>query len=68
MSPRVKKLLAEAAQLPLDEREELAEELLLTLPDDEIDYEELDRRHAEVQAGTAKLISYEEARKILFDE
>ena len=47
---RVRKLLAEAAELPTEERAELVHELARTLPEaydgDEldVDYDELDRR------------------------
>jgi hypothetical protein len=49
-SERVRKLLAEAAQLPTEERAELVHELARTLPEDYdaddlgVDYDELDRR------------------------
>jgi putative addiction module component (TIGR02574 family) len=68
---RVRKLLAEAAELPLEERAELVHELARTLPDayvgDELDldYDELDRRMASVGDGSADLVPWEEARKQL---
>ena len=68
---RVRKLLAEAAELPLEERAELVHELARTLPDAyaseelELDYDELDRRMASVRDGSAELVPWEEARKQL---
>jgi hypothetical protein len=41
-SPRVRKLLAEAVELPDDERAELAHELLRTIPADECEGEWLE--------------------------
>jgi hypothetical protein len=41
-SPRVRKLLSEAAELPEDERTELARELLRTIPSDEVEAEWLE--------------------------
>lgn len=70
-SERVRKLLAEAAALPTEERAELVHELARTLPEeysgDEsgLDYEELDRRMESVRDGTATLVPWEEARKQL---
>ena len=68
---RVRKLLAEAAELPTDERAALVHELSRTLPEayeaDEVDldYEELDRRMESVRDGSALLVPWEEARKQL---
>jgi len=68
---RVRKLLAEAAELPTEERAELVTELARTLPEDyeadelDIDYEELERRLESVRDGTATLVPWEEARKAL---
>jgi hypothetical protein len=55
---RVRQLLAEAAELPLEERAELVQELARTLPDAygeelDLDYDELDRRMASVRDGSA---------------
>lgn len=67
-SDRLAKILKLAEELPEDERVELARELLRTLPDDvdeledDLDREELRRRIAAVQNGTATLIPWEEAR------
>ena len=68
-SERVRKLLAEAAELPTDERAELVDELARTLPDTyeqdelDLDYDELDRRMEGVRSGTAVLIPWDEARR-----
>jgi putative addiction module component (TIGR02574 family) len=67
---RVRQLLAEAAELPLEERAELVHELARTLPDAygeelDLDYDELDRRMASVRDGSAELVPWEEARKQL---
>jgi putative addiction module component (TIGR02574 family) len=68
---RMRKLLAEAAQLPTEERAELVHELARTLPEaydgDEldVDYDDLDRRMESVHDGSAMLVPWEEARKQL---
>jgi putative addiction module component (TIGR02574 family) len=68
---RVRKLLAEAAELPVEERAEIVHELARTLPEDydaeelDLDYDELDRRMQSVRDGTATLVPWEEARKQL---
>jgi putative addiction module component (TIGR02574 family) len=70
-SAQVRKLLAEAAQLPTAERREIVDELAQTLPeqaegdDTDVDYDELDRRMESVRNGTAVLVPWEEARKQL---
>ncbi len=70
-SERVRKLLAEAAALPTEERAELVHELARTLPEEysgdepDVDYDELDRRMESVRDGTATLVPWEEARKQL---
>jgi putative addiction module component (TIGR02574 family) len=70
-TPRVRKLLAEAAALPTEERAALVHELARTLPEDydaadpHVDYDELDRRMESVRHGSATLIPWEEARKQL---
>jgi putative addiction module component (TIGR02574 family) len=66
-SDRLAKVLKLAEELPQDERVELARELLRGLPDDvdepddDLDRDELRRRIAAVQNGTATLIPSEEA-------
>ena len=70
-SERLAKVLKLAEELPDDERVELARELLRTMPDDidelddDLDRDELRRRIAAVQNGTATLIPWEEAREIV---
>jgi putative addiction module component (TIGR02574 family) len=71
MTERVRKLLAQAAALPDEERAELVHELARTLPEaydgneQDVDYDELDRRMQSVKDGTAELVPWEEARKEL---
>ena len=67
---RVRKLLAEAAGLPEEERAELVNELARTLPEEphSVDYDELDRRMQSVRDGTATLVPWEEARKQLLSD
>jgi putative addiction module component (TIGR02574 family) len=72
---RVRKLLAEAAALPTDERAELVHELARTLPeaydggdDVDVDYVELDRRMESVRDGSAVLVPWEEVRRQLLGE
>jgi hypothetical protein len=68
-SERVRKLLAEAADLPTEERAELVDELARTLPESyeqdelDLDYGELDKRMEAVRRGTAVLIPWDEARR-----
>jgi hypothetical protein len=68
---RMRKLLAEAAQLPTEERAERVHELARTLPEaydgDELDVDcdELDRRMESVRDRSAMLVPWEEARKQL---
>jgi putative addiction module component (TIGR02574 family) len=65
---RVRKLIAEATELPTEERAELLHALARTMPEDfdtddlDLDDAELDRRMAEVRDGTATLVPWEEAR------
>lgn len=69
-SDRLAKVLKLAEELPQDERVELARELLRGLPedvdelDDDLDRDELRRRIAAVQNGTATLIPWEQAREM----
>jgi len=70
-SDRLANVLKLAEELPEEERIELARELLRTLPedfdelDDDIDRDELRRRIAAVQNGTATLIPWEQAREMI---
>jgi len=70
-SDRVRKLLAEAAELPTEERADLVNELARTLPDSyevddlDIDYDELDRRMEQISQGEAVLVPWDEVRKQL---
>jgi len=70
-SDRLAKVLKLAEELPEDERVELARELLRGLPgdiddlEDDLDRDELRRRIAAVQDGTATLIPWEEARDLV---
>jgi putative addiction module component (TIGR02574 family) len=69
------KILAEAMTLPEREREELALELLASLPkpqgeladDDPAFAEEIQRRVAEVRAGNTQGVSWEELRASIED-
>jgi putative addiction module component (TIGR02574 family) len=73
-SDRVRKLLAEAAELPTEERAELVDELARTLPETyeqdehDLDYDELDRRMDAVRRGTAGIIPWDEARRQILSE
>ena len=74
-SERVRKLLAEAAELPTEERAEIVDELARTLPESyeqdelDLDYNELDKRTEAVRRGTAVVIPWDEARRqILTDK
>jgi putative addiction module component (TIGR02574 family) len=70
-SARVRRLLAEAAALPTEERSEIVHELARTLPEDDdaadldLDYAELDARMQSVRDGSATLVPWEDARKQL---
>jgi putative addiction module component (TIGR02574 family) len=70
-SDRLAKVLKLAEELPEDERVELAREILRGLPDgvdeleDDLDRDELRRRIAAVQNGTATLIPWDEAREMV---
>jgi putative addiction module component (TIGR02574 family) len=70
-SDRLAKVLKLAEELPEGERMELAREILRTLPqevdelDDDLDREELRRRIAAVQGGTATLVPWEQAREMI---
>jgi len=73
-SDRVRKLLAEAAALPTEERAELVDELAKTLPETyeqdehDLDYDELDRRIEAVRSGTAVVIPWDEARRQILSD
>lgn len=73
-SERVRKLLAEVAQLPTEERVQLVDELAGTLRagygQDELDLdnEELDKRLEPVRRGTAVLIRWDEARRQILSD
>jgi hypothetical protein len=73
-SERVRKLLAEAAELLSEERAELVDELTRTLPEryeqdeHDLDYDELDRRMEAVRRGTAAVIPWDEARRQILSE
>jgi len=70
-SNRLANILKLAEELPEEERVELARELLRGLPNDvdelndDIDRDELRRRIAAVQNGTATLIPWDEARELV---
>jgi len=74
LSERVRKLLAEAADLPTEERAELVDELARTLPETyeadelDLDYDALDRRMEAVRQGTATVVPWDEARKQLLSD
>jgi putative addiction module component (TIGR02574 family) len=75
MSTLVEELSARAKSLPPEDRARLAEELLESLeesPESEVEAawdQEIERRVAEIEAGTAKLIAaqdvHAEARRLL---
>jgi putative addiction module component (TIGR02574 family) len=69
MTPEVSKLLEQALSLSVEEREALADSLISNL-DGKVDEgahaaweEEIERRVAELDSGTAKTISWAEVRK-----
>jgi putative addiction module component (TIGR02574 family) len=70
-SDRLAKVLKLAEELPEEERVELAREILRGLPDDvdeledDLDRDELRRRIAAVQNGTATLIPWDKAREMV---
>jgi len=71
MSPRVKRLIAEAAELPEEERLELAQELLRLLPADEIEgewVEEIRWRIDRIERGesTGRAVNDDELSAIFF--
>jgi len=71
VSPRVKRLVAEAAELPEDERLELAQELLRLLPEDETAHEwveEIRWRIDRIEGGesTGRAVSDDELSAIFF--
>jgi len=70
MGDAAKKLIDQALSLPEDEREAIALELMASLGEHEADWheawaEEIDRRVAEVQAGTVTLHSWSDAKAAL---
>jgi putative addiction module component (TIGR02574 family) len=73
-SERVRKLLADAAGLPNEERAELVDELAKTLPETydqdehDLEYDELDRRMEGFRRGTAAVIPWDEARRQILSE
>ncbi len=71
MSTLVEELFAQAKSLPPEDRARLAEELLESLaqdPDTEVEAawdSEIERRVAEVEVGTAKLIAAEDVHTVV---
>jgi putative addiction module component (TIGR02574 family) len=72
MNARREGLVAEVLELPREDRIDLLLELLASLEDREPDPDieakwmaEIRRRHAEVIAGTAKLVAWEDVRSRL---
>jgi hypothetical protein len=63
-SSRVQKLLSEAAELPEDERTELARELLRTIPSDEVEAEWLE----EITWRAERVLRGESNGKVVDDE
>src|SRR5262249_49750791 len=69
VAERVRKLLAELTQRPLDERAELVHELARTLPEDhdgedlDVDYDELDRRREEVENGAVTVVPWSKVQE-----
>ena len=74
MTPRAEAVLAEALRLTDDERGQIADRLLDTLagpadPDVQQAWaDEIARRLAEVRAGTADTVPWEEARRQIFGD
>jgi putative addiction module component (TIGR02574 family) len=65
-SRRYVEALKLAADLPEEERAELVRELVRSLPEDFDDFDhEIERRLDEIDDGTAKLISWDEARELI---
>lgn len=73
-SDPVRKFLAEAAELPTEERAQLVNELARALPgsyepdDLDLDDDELDRRMEEVRQGKAVSMPWDEVRKQLVSD
>lgn len=76
MSPRARKLLEQALELPEDGRGELAAALVESLDEPADSHDEveaswsaaIERRIREVESGAVKPISWEDARKIIFGD
>ena len=74
MTANADQLTAAALALPEDDRLELADRLMESLdgpPDEDYDRywaEEIARRLADVRAGTAVTVPWEEARKRIFED
>jgi putative addiction module component (TIGR02574 family) len=73
MISKTKKLLDEALQLPSTEREALAGKLFDSLQADDPDAEaawqaEIERRIGELDRGEVKSLSWEEARRLIFED
>jgi putative addiction module component (TIGR02574 family) len=69
MSPNFDLVYQAAMSLPADERAQLVDSLIATFSDeqgeplDEAWLQEIERRSAEIDAGTAELVPWEEARR-----
>lgn len=71
MSPQTQKLLEEVLQLPLEDREMIASELYESIDPEFADEAawsaEVQRRVAELKAGTVETISWEQVRQKMLD-
>jgi putative addiction module component (TIGR02574 family) len=71
MTAKAKQILEAALELPVEEREHLVEDLSASLPAVEDSFAlaaEIQRRSAEIEAGTAVVHDWPEARDKLLDE